>query len=266
MPSGIKAYENSEFMSSSEARPLRILAEYLYPLNQFDKFDVESTIVFFGSARIKSPAEIRKMKRALAKRKLSDLERKQLFNLETLSRYYREASQLAYRLTRWSKALPRTGRKKRFVICSGGGSGIMEAANRGASLARGLSIGMNISLPFEQKPNRYITPSLCFDFNYFFMRKYWLMNPARALVIFPGGFGTMDELFELLTLVQTKKAEHPVPIVIYGMEYWRKLMNFEVFVEWGMISPEDLDLIHFSDSVDDAFDYLTSHLVPISEK
>ncbi len=262
-PAGLRAYENNEFMTSAEARPLRLLAEYIYPLKQFERFDVESTIVFFGSARLKSPAEIRRMKRAAAKRKLTDLERKQLFNLETLSRYYREASQLAYRLTKWSKSLPRVNRKKRFVICSGGGPGIMEAANRGASLARGLSIGMNITLPFEQEPNPYITPSLNFNFNYFFMRKYWLMNPAKALVVFPGGFGTMDELFELLTLVQTKKAERAVPIILYGMEYWKKLINFETFVEWGMISDEDLNLIHFSDSIDDCFDFLTSKLINI---
>jgi uncharacterized protein (TIGR00730 family) len=176
-------------------------------------------------------------------------------------RYYKDAVRLSYRLTRWSKSLPADSR--RFLICSGGGPGIMEAANRGAAHARGLSVGMNISLPFEQEPNPYITQNLNFDFHYFFMRKFWLTNMAKALVAFPGGFGTMDELFEILTLVQTRKVEKRLPIVVYGSEYWNNVVNWKAFADWGMIAADDLKYVHFSDDPDDAFKYLTEHLTEL---
>lgn len=178
-----------------------------------------------------------------------------------LGEYYKQAVQLSYRLTKWSKSLPKGSRQ--FMVTSGGGPGIMEAANKGAYLARGKSVGLNIALPFEQNPNTYITHSLSFDFNYFFMRKYWFTYLAKALIIFPGGFGTIDELFELLTLKQTHKLEKPMPIVIYGSEYWKKLIRFETFIEWNMIDESDLEYVYFSDTVDDAFDYLTKNLVKL---
>jgi uncharacterized protein (TIGR00730 family) len=184
---------------------------------------------------------------------LQDFERQKKLHL-----YYREAARLAYRLTRWSKSLSKKSR--RFIICSGGGPGIMEAANRGASLARGISIGLNITLPFEQGANQYITPELSFNFHYFFMRKYWFMTLAKALVVFPGGFGTMDELFEVLTLVQTEKVSRKVPIVIYGKEYWDDIIRFDNFKKWGLISPEDMDLFRIVDSVDEAEEFLISQL------
>lgn len=228
---------------------------------------VQDTIVFFGSARSKSPAQLRRLERDLKKSGATEEEWRKFEIQKKVSAYYRDASHLAYRLTKWSKELLRTKTsRRRFLICSGGGPGMMEAANRGASLAKGLSVGLNISLPFEQEPNPYITPSLSFDFHYFFMRKYWLMNLAKALVIFPGGFGTMDEFFELLTLVQTKKMSKPIPIVLFGREYWESLINFDTFVEWGMINEEDMNLFHFSDSVDEAYNYLVSRLTEIHLK
>jgi len=201
------------------------------------------------------------MRKVLAdarKRDLSEPEKKRLRNMQKLGTYYVEATQLAYRMTEWSKNLPKGS--PRFLIASGGGPGIMEAANRGAYLARGTSLGLNIALPFEQSPNRYITHSLSFDFNYFFMRKYWFTYLAKALVVFPGGFGTADEIFELLTLKQTHKLNKPMPIVIYGKEYWNSLINFDAFVEWGMIDESDLEFVFFADSVDEAFNYLTQYL------
>ncbi|MCB1145519.1 MAG: LOG family protein [Leptospiraceae bacterium] len=256
-------------MTSKEARPLRILSEYLQPATEFRNYEVKNTIVFFGSARIRSPAETKRILREAKNKPLTRLEKKQHENLKKTARYYRECKQLAFRMTRWSKSLPKGYAK--FLVTTGGGPGIMEAANRGASLAKGLSIGLNIKLPHEQQPNQWITPHLSLDFNYFFMRKYWLMHPARALVIFPGGFGTMDELFELFTLRQTGKMDKPVPIVIYGTQYWKELLRFEVFTEWGMINEEDLDMMHFSDDVEDAYQFLTEslsklHSLPVVEE
>lgn len=254
-----KAYEDPTFMASFEARPVRILTEYLMPLNSFAKSGVKDTIVFFGSARIIAP---HKAKEEAEKMKAADLwnsEEEKLFNLRL--RYYKEAVALSFKLTQWSKKL--RSDEHRFLISSGGGPGIMEAASRGASKARGLSVGINISLPFEQKPNPYITESLNFEFNYFFMRKFWLINLAKALIIFPGGFGTFDELFEMLTLVQTQKIEKRVPIVVYGKDYWQDVLNWDAIAKWRMIEKEDLKLIHFSDSVDDAFTYLTENLTQI---
>lgn len=225
---------------------------------------VQDTIVFFGSARSLSPSGIRRLERDLKAKGAGADEWKRFELQKKISGYYRDASRLACKLTKWSKELNRTKTSnRRFLICSGGGPGMMEAANRGASLAKGLSVGLNISLPFEQEPNPYITPSLSFNFHYFFMRKYWLMNLAKALVVFPGGFGTMDELFELLTLIQTHKLSKPLPIVIYGTEYWKKLIHFETFVEWGMIHENDLNYLHFSDDVDEAYEYLVDRLSEI---
>jgi uncharacterized protein (TIGR00730 family) len=208
------AYKNIAFLESADGRALRILSEYLHPLSHFRDEKIQDTVVFFGSARIAETGP--------------------------LGRYYRDARELARLFTEWSDALPHSSR--RFVISTGGGPGIMEAANRGAADVGGKSIGLNIGLPFEQFPNPYITPELSFEFHYFFMRKFWFAYPARALVVFPGGFGTMDELFEMLTLMQTRKIESKVILILYGTEYWRKVINFEALVEFGTISAEDLNL------------------------
>lgn len=254
----IKAFLDTEFLNSSDARPIRILSEYLYPRKVFHKHGVDDTIVFFGSARAPSKKKLRKILKDKENVKLDKAERNRLEKQKIMSDYYRDATLLSYKLTKWSKTLPKGSR--RFLIATGGGPGIMEAANRGASLARGISMGLNIALPFEQVSNPYITPKLNFDFHYFFMRKLWFMYLAKALVIFPGGFGTCDELFELLTLMQTGKLTKPRLIVIYGKEYWKSVINFDVFLDWGTISKEDLEFVHFSDSVDDAYDYIVSHL------
>lgn len=213
------AYKDIEFLDSDDGRAIRILSEYLHPLAQLREQKIQDTIVFFGSARITEEGP--------------------------LSRYYREARETARLVTNWSDQLTNTGR--RFVVCTGGGPGIMEAANRGAHDAGGKSIGLNIGLPFEQWPNPYITPGLSFEFKYFFMRKFWFAYPARALVVFPGGFGTLDETFELLTLMQTQKIESKVVLVLYGTEYWNRVLNFEALVEYGTISAQDLALFHHAD-------------------
>jgi hypothetical protein len=265
-----KAYKNMDFINSNDARVIRILAELLEPNQRFRNENIKDTIVFFGSARTKSPEEakiyLEKVKEQIAtedkNHKNSELKEelqfaeKQVF----LSRYYNDAVELAKRLTTWSKSL---NSSSRFIICSGGGFGMMEAANRGARKANGKSIGLNISLPMEQYPNQYISPELNFEFHYFFMRKFWFVYLAKGLVIFPGGFGTLDELFEVLTLIQTKKIEKCLPIVIYGTEYWKKIINLNAMVEYGTISKKDLDLFRFCDSVDDAYNYLTGELTKL---
>ncbi len=260
-----KAYKNMEFLNSRDARVIRILAEYLEPLQRLKKERVEDTVVFFGSARTKPLQEAKKdlaelEKQAAAAEKAEpglDKQIEKARNELFISRYYQDAEDLAAQITTWSKGL---GSDQRFIICSGGGFGMMEAANKGAAEAGGKSIGLNISIPHEQLPNQYITPELNFEFHYFFMRKYWFIYMAKALVIFPGGFGTLDELCEVLTLIQTKKLEKELPIVVYGTEYWKQVLNLEMMVKYGTISEEDRDLIHFSDSVDDAFGYLKSEL------
>jgi uncharacterized protein (TIGR00730 family) len=214
------AYEDPDFLASDDARPLRILAEYLGPLRGFRRAKVRDTIVFFGSARLAADGP--------------------------MGRFYGEARELACLITTWSKSLP--SHVHRYVICSGGGGGIMEAANRGASDAGGRTVGLNISLPHEQRPNPYITRELSFEFHYFFMRKLWFAELARALVVFPGGFGTLDELTEILTLAQTGKLSRPIPIVMYGSAYWREIINFDALVRHGMISREDLQLFQFADT------------------
>lgn len=251
----VKAYKNDTFLSSPDARPLRILAEYLEPQSRFDELRVRDTIVFFGSARIPS-REVAAAEVEAAERGEGNAERARM-RLK-MSRYYEDTRELAARLTRWSKSLEGTDR--RFVVCSGGGPGIMEAANRGASEAKGENIGLNISLPFEQVDNPYITRRLAFEFHYFFMRKYWFSYLAKAMVVMPGGFGTFDEFMEVVTLVQTLKIKKRLPIVLFGMEYWDEVIRFEPMVKYGTISPEDLNLFYRTDSVDDAYNYLVREL------
>jgi len=213
------AYKDPAFLDGAAGRPLRILAEYLQPLDVFCREHVQDTIVFFGSARLAEHGP--------------------------LGRYYGEARELARLVTTWSAGL--ASHERRYVICTGGGGGIMEAANRGAADAGGRSIGLNIGLPHEQRPNPYLTRELTFEFHYFFMRKLWFAHLARALVVFPGGFGTLDELMEILTLTQTGKIERPIPIVLYGSAYWNEIINFEALARHGVISPDDLALFRFAD-------------------
>ena len=261
-----KAYKNLDFITSPDGRTLRVLAEFLEPAARFRRHRVWNTVVFFGSARILSRPEaqraLKQVKTETAGReKLTRSLEKQLRLAErdlAMSRYYEEATQLAEKIARWSLGIPEPGR--RFHICSGGGGGIMEAANRGARKAGGKSIGLNISLPFEQLPNRYQDRQLSFEFHYFFIRKFWFFYLAKALVAFPGGFGTLDELFELLTLVQTRKTRKVMPIVVYGKEYWDRVLNFEALVDSRAISPEDLKIFRFFDDVESAFEYLKQEL------
>jgi len=261
-----KAYKNLDFLNSPDARTVRVLCEFLEPAARFRHLHVRNTIVFFGSTRIltreKAEQNLRQLEnecpadagaRESLKEKIEHARRGLI-----MSRYYEEAALLAEKLTSWSLRIEIPA--KRFYICSGGGPGIMEAANRGAQNAGGPSIGLNISLPFEQTPNTYQTKELSFEFHYFFVRKYWFFYLGKALVIFPGGFGTMDELFELLTIVQTEKTKKYMPIILYGSEYWNELINFNAMVKWGTISKEDLSLFHFSDDVDSAFDFLRAEL------
>jgi uncharacterized protein (TIGR00730 family) len=233
------AYKNEMFLDSSSARPLRILGEYLEPLDHFRRARVHDTVVFFGSARITEEGP--------------------------LANYYADARALAAALTRWSRELG--GDHARFVVCSGGGPGLMEAANRGAVEAGGKTIGLNIGLPHEQRPNPYITAALNFEFRYFFMRKFWFAYLARALVVFPGGFGTLDELTELLTLSQTGKLTRRIPIVLYGKSLWNEVLNFDALLRHGLISQQDLELFEFADSPAEALSCLQRVLAPaVSEK
>jgi uncharacterized protein (TIGR00730 family) len=233
------AYREESFLQSAESRPLRILSEYLWPLTHFRDEKIQDTIVFFGSARIQETGP--------------------------LGRYYQEARELAGLLTTWAASVAPPAENsephRRFVICSGGGPGIMEAANRGASEAGGKTIGLNIGLPFEQRPNSYITPELCFEFHYFFMRKFWFAYMAKALVVFPGGFGTLDEMFEILTLVQTDKLSKKIAVVLYGREYWERVLDLEPMAEWGAIAEKDLELLHYADTPADAFQHLRDQLI-----
>ena len=270
MKKALKAYKNPEFLGSPEARTIRMLAEYLEPESRLKKFNIEDTIVFFGSARIKPLAEAETCRDGLRQKESGgggglDAQLMQAEQDIIMSKYYDDAVRLASMLTAWSKELHnnKTCRSRRFIICSGGGPGIMEAANRGASEAGGYSIGMNISLPYEQDPNPYISRELQFEFHYFFVRKFWLAYMAKALVIFPGGFGTLDEMMELLTLLQTGKITKRMPIIIYGSPYWKEVLNFEAMVKWGMISPDDLKLFSFCDTPEDAFACLKAALEPL---
>ena len=250
-----KAYRNEAFLNSRDGRELRILAEYLEPKSRFDREHIDDTVVFMGSARTLSreQAEV-----ALKKAETEGGDLAQARMALKMSAYYEAARTLAYRITQWSKGLDSI--EKRFVVCTGGGPGIMEAANRGASEARGVNIGLTISLPMEEFDNPYITHGLGFHFHYFFMRKFWFYYLAKAVIVLPGGFGTLDELFELLTLVQTRKMKKPMPIVLFGTEYWREVIHFDALVSHGMINAADVSLVHRTDSVDDAYDYLIKHL------
>ena len=250
-----KAYANDAFLKSRDARPLRILAEYIEPEARFERLRIRDTIVFFGSARTQS-REAAQAGLDAARASGDDVEAAQA--RLTMSRFYEDARALARRLTGWSKALKGTDR--RFVVCTGGGPGIMEAANRGASEAKGLNVGLAISLPGEEYVNPYITPDLAFEFHYFFMRKFWFTYLAKAMVVMPGGFGTLDELFEVLTLVQTLKIRKPLPIVLYGADYWDAVVDFGTLERFGTIDAGDPDLFYRTDSVDESFDIITREL------
>ncbi|MGA2022244.1 MAG: TIGR00730 family Rossman fold protein [Candidatus Sulfotelmatobacter sp.] len=258
------AYENQPFINSPDGRILRILAEYQEPLARFRREQIQDTVVFFGSARFQGGDAAKKHLTAIEKNDAKIAAADQETNLKRaraavdMARYYEDARRLAHLLTEWSIQIP--ARRRRFVVTTGGGPGIMEAANLGAHEAGGKSIGLNINLPFEQNPNSYITPALNFEFHYFFMRKFWFAYLAKALVIFPGGFGTIDELFEILTLAQTDKLAKKILVVIYGSEYWHRIMNFQAFVDAGTVSPDDLNLFKFVDTPEDAFAFLRDGL------
>ena len=250
-------YYNKEFLGSPEGRSVRLLSEYYGPFQRFKRNNVQDTIVFFGSARLKSEKDA---KAALAKAPIN-ISKKKKKVLETdleMSHYYEAARQLSFKMTKWSKGLKY--KKKRFIVTSGGGPGIMEAANRGATEAKGLAIGLSISLPFEQSGNEWISDDLEINFHYFFMRKFWFLYLAKAIVVWPGGFGTLDEVMEALTLIQTKKLRKQIPIVLFDSNFWNNVINWDFLVDKGVISKSDLDLFHISDSVDDAYKYLTKKI------
>jgi len=273
------AYENPAFLNSADGRLIRIVAEYLEPLSRFRREQIQDTVVFFGSARFRGKAEADHELELLDNTgssqpapsheqpasvpeivdgTASTLQRKRAVAAVEMARYYEDARRLAQLLTAWAKKIP--SRRHRFVVTSGGGPGIMEAANRGAHDAGGKTIGLNIRLPFEQSPNPYITPSLNFEFHYFFMRKLWFAYLSKALVVFPGGFGTLDEMFEILTLAQTHKLAKKITVVIYGSDYWKKVFNLDHLVDTGTISPKDIDLFQFADSPEQAFEMLRKGL------
>ncbi len=282
------AYENTAFLNSPDGRLMRIMAEYVEPLARFRHERIQDTVVFYGSARFTAldvahhqlqllakpssmqpapPEEQPATEPELEQGTASELQRKHAEAAVEMAHYYEDARRLAYMLTEWSRTLK--SRRHRFVVTSGGGPGIMEAANRGAYEAGGKTIGLNISLPFEQMPNPYITPSLNFNFHYFFMRKYWFAYLAKALVVFPGGYGTMDEAFEILTLIQTEKLAKKMTVVLYGSSYWNSAVDLDFLVEKGTISPSDRELFQFADTPQQAFNLLragliTNHLEPES--
>ena len=258
------AYHDLEFLDSSEARPIRILAEYLEPLKRFRDENIQDTVVFFGSARTMSregaELELTRLGTDAAKR-AADYEAALKRGQKALewSRYYEDARRLAHMLTVWSLSLEEP--RRRFVVCSGGGPGIMEAANRGARESGGKTVGLNIRLPFEQGPNAYITDGLHFEFHYFFMRKFWFAYLAKALVVFPGGFGTLDEMFEILTLDQTQKLSKKLCVILYGSEYWDQILHLGPMLEWGAITEEDLGMLVRVDTPEAAFEELKRHLL-----
>lgn len=256
------AFYNEDFIQSKMGRPIRILSEYLHPYDHFKKYNIDKTVVFFGSARSISSAEYKKRSNEL--NKLIELtpedqrgsllaEQKKLAALKPMTKYFDDAVELSNMISLWSKEL---SDEDKVVVCSGGGPGIMQAANKGAYYADAPNIGLNITLPFEQKPNPYISPHLNFEFHYFMMRKYWFVHYMEAVLIFPGGFGTMDELFELLTLIQTEIVDKPITIVLYGKKFWNKVVDFEYLAEVGMISLEDLALFQYADSPEEAFELI----------
>jgi len=258
------AYQNQPFLNSPDGRILRLLSEYSEPLSRFRREQIQDTVVFFGSARVQSRITADKQLNGVRDNGVSVAAAQQALDMKRaeaavdMARYYEDARRLAHLLTKWSAHIP--ARRHRFVVTTGGGPGIMEAANLGAHEAGGKTIGLNINLPFEQSPNPYITPSLNFEFHYFFMRKFWFAYLAKGLVIFPGGFGTLDELFEILTLAQTEKLAKKIVVVIYGSEYWKKIVNFDAMVDAGVISPQDLELFKISDSPEESFEFLKESL------
>jgi uncharacterized protein (TIGR00730 family) len=273
------AYENPTFLNGADGRLIRIVSEYLEPLARFRREQIQDTVVFFGSARFRGKAEADHEMELLentgssqaapsheqpasvpqiVEGTASNLQRKRAVAAVEMARYYEDARRLAGMLTKWAKGIP--SKRHRFVVTSGGGPGIMEAANRGAYEAGGKTIGLNIRLPFEQSPNPYITPSLNFEFHYFFMRKLWFAYLSKALVVFPGGFGTLDEMFEILTLAQTQKLAKKITVVIYGSDYWKRVFNLDALVDTGAISPKDIELFQFADTPEEAFEMLRKGL------
>ncbi|WP_263367433.1 LOG family protein [Edaphobacter bradus] len=273
------AYENMDFINSADGRILRIMAEYQEPMTRFRRERIQDTVVFFGSARFRAldvaraefellentgstmPAPAAEQPPGLEELESGEVTGQRLLRAGAaieMAAYYEDARKLAFLLATWAKKLP--GPRQRFVVTSGGGPGIMEAANRGAHEAGAKTVGLNIKLPFEQQPNPYITPALNFDFHYFFMRKYWFAYLAKALIIFPGGFGTLDEMFEVLTLVQTRKLAKKITVVIYGSTYWKSVINLDILAEKGAIAVSDLDLFHFADTPEEAFEILKKGL------
>ena len=259
------AYLYPEFLESADARPIRILSEYLEPLRRFRDEKIQDTVVFFGSARVHSRERAETALKTLRARGVSNADEPYESELKKgekaveWAQYYEGARELARMIATWSQTLP--SEHHRFVITSGGGPGIMEAANRGAQEAGGKTIGLNIRLPFEQSANPYITDSLHFEFHYFFMRKFWFAYLAKALVVFPGGFGTLDELFEVLTLVQTEKLSKKIGVVLYGREYWNQILSFGPMSEWGAIAEKDLELFQYADTPTEAFECVRDHLI-----
>jgi len=258
----VKAYQNLEFLNSSDGRAIRILSEYFMPRHKFKKHKIMDTIVFFGSARLKAKTDAVKDYNKIKSLNPGSTDfdtklREARFGVE-MSRYYEDAVELSRKITEWSINLETSA--NRFIVCTGGGPGIMEAANRGARKAGGYSIGLNISIPFEQYVNKFVTPDLSFEFHYFFMRKFWFAYLSKALIIFPGGFGTMDELFEILTLVQTEKIRKKLLVVIYDKKYWNKIINFDALVDYGVISKSDMNAFIMCESVDEAYDAVIKHL------
>jgi hypothetical protein len=250
-------YYNSNFLGSASGRSVRILSEYYGPLQRLQRNKISDTIVFFGSARTMSQEDAKKaLENAPKDTNIQTIKRLKM-DLK-MSQYYEDARILAGKFTKWSKGLK--GTKHRYIICSGGGPGIMEASNRGASEAGGINIGLTISLPFESSGNKWISDDLSMKFHYFFMRKFWFLYLAKALIVWPGGFGTLDELMELLTLIQTEKIKKRLPIVLYGKEFWEKVVNWDYLVDIGTISPEDLNLFYISNDIDDTFKYVTSFI------
>lgn len=265
----VKAYDNKEFIHSRDGRVLRILSEYLYPAQHFSKHGISKLIIFFGSARSYSEEDYfhkqeeledaYKVAHGAEKIYLEEqlaLHKKRML----ITKNYEDAVELSHLLTKWSLGL---NKKKRFHVCSGGGPGMMEAANKGAIRAGGLSLGFNISLPFEQEPNPFITPEHSIEFHYFFMRKFWFVYMGQALIVFPGGFGTLDELMEILTLRQTHKVTREIPIILYSKEFWSKVINFQYLIEMGMISKNDLNLFAYANSPSEAFEMLKTQLTAI---
>jgi hypothetical protein len=253
----VKAYSNLDFLQSKDARQLRILAEYLEPESRFERYKIDDTIVFMGSARLK-PRDVAEANLRKAEAGEGEIPLAKAKHDLWMSQHYENARELARRLTEWSKELDDT--ERRFVVCTGGGPGVMEAANRGASEAKGMNVGLSITLPLEQHENPYVTRELGFEFHYFFMRKFWFTYLAKAVIFFPGGFGTLDELFEILTLLQTQKVTKRMPIVLFGSDFWGETINFDALVKYGTINEEDKQLFTITDDLEEAYEIVTREL------